>query len=130
MSCQELGDTLSTTPQCILSMFIHKKQSATPSKHFRDGCVTVHVCVYQMEKRPGPMLTHLKIFMKSQVIQEMYSVDLRVFQEHISTCTNRRQMQTNIKNPLALITLGFFLDSMHLQTEGEKCVKCLGPSHE
>lgn len=123
-SCQELGDTLSTTPQCILSMFIHKKQSATLGKHFRDGCATVHVCVHQMEKRSGPMLTHTKYSWKVKLFRRC--TVLRVFQEHISTCTNRRLMQTHIKNYLHQLPWGFSWTACIFTDWGREMCKMLG----
>lgn len=87
-------------------MFIHEEHSGTPGKHFRDACVSVHVCVHQMENGLGPMLTHLKIFMKSQVIQEMCTAE-GISRTH--QYMHKQEMNTDThKKLLTSITLGYF----------------------
>lgn len=64
MPWQGLGNRLSTLRHQILSIFVRREQCSTLSQHIRDA--SVRLCVDAM----GLMLTHRKIFMKSQHIQE------------------------------------------------------------
>lgn len=125
MPWQGLGNTLSTIPQYILSMFIHGEQAATLSQRFRDG--SVWVCMYVCVQNGKCIGSHVdtKIFMKSQVIQKMCSAE-GISRTYICTCTNRKETQSHIQNYIHQIPQGFSR-RVYIRTDlGRQMCKMLG----
>lgn len=73
------------------------------------------------------MLTLLKIFMASQVIQEMCSANIHL---HMHMHQQQTKSRYIYKTTYIKYLRAFLGAHASMQTEVDKCVKCLGPSHE
>lgn len=114
--------------QYARSIFVHREKPGTLSQLQRWQRVSMHVYVYTKGKCIG---SHVDTFKKYswQVKLFMRGAVLRVFQEHTSTQA-AKDPNTISNTTYRKIPLFFHSVYAFLQADVDKCVKCLGPSHE